>query len=81
MKTNDFVRALARLKKSHKALLARRNAVDSTWYNGVYERYKNPVVTADHVPLDWRYDLNPKTNPFLQERLGVNAAFNAGAME
>ena len=80
-KTPDFVRALARLKKAHQALLARRNAVDPAWYNGVYERYRNPVVTAEHIPLDWRYDLNAKTNPYLQERLGVNAAFNAGAME
>ena len=75
-----FVRALKRLQQQHRKLVARRNAVDPTWYNGVFERYRNPVLTADHVPLEWRYDLNPKTNPFLQERLGVNAVFNAGAL-
>lgn len=48
--------------------------------NGIYHRWKNPVVTAAHAPLTWRYDLNPESNPFLMERQGVNVAFNAGAM-
>lgn len=68
MKPASFTAKLSALRKSHAALIARRNAVDTTWYNGVYERYKHPVVTADHVPLEWRYDLNLKTNPFLLER-------------
>jgi len=76
-----FARKLATLRKAHAALIARRNTVDAAWHNGVYERYKNPVVTAAHVPIEWRYDLNPKTNPFLLERLGVNATLNAGAIE
>lgn len=49
--------------------------------NGVYERYQYPVVTAAHIPLDWRYDFDPQTNPYLMERIGVNAAFNAGAIK
>ena len=49
--------------------------------NGIYVRYKNPVVTADHIPLEWRYDFNKATNPYLMERMGVNAAFNAGAIK
>lgn len=49
--------------------------------NGVYQRYKYPVLTAAHSPVFWRYDLDPATNPFLMERLGMNAAFNSGAME
>lgn len=77
----SFKKKLIALRKSHNALLSRKNTVDKSWYNGVYERYTNPVVTYDHVPLEWRYELNPKTNPFLMERLGVNATFNAGAME
>jgi 4-O-beta-D-mannosyl-D-glucose phosphorylase len=78
---SDFISKLASLRASHQALITRPNPVDETWYNGIYERYQNPVVTAAHVPLEWRYDLNPQTNPFLMERLGVNAAFNAGAIE
>ena len=49
--------------------------------NGIFNRYKNPVVTADHTPLEWRYDLNEASNPFLMERISINAAFNAGAMK
>jgi 4-O-beta-D-mannosyl-D-glucose phosphorylase len=48
--------------------------------NGIFDRYENPVLTAAHAPITWRYDLDPKTNPFLMERLGVNAVFNAGAI-
>jgi 4-O-beta-D-mannosyl-D-glucose phosphorylase len=49
--------------------------------NGIYHRYQNPVITAAHAPVFWRYDLDPKTNPYLMERFGINAAFNAGAMK
>jgi 4-O-beta-D-mannosyl-D-glucose phosphorylase len=80
-KTSGFSTRLAGLKRKHKALLGLKNRVDSEWTNGVYERFVHPVITAAHVPLEWRYDLNPKSNPFLLERLGVNAAFNAGAIE
>lgn len=72
---------LAALRRAHEALIKRKNPVDQTWDNGVYERHIHPVITHQHIPLEWRYDLNPETNPFLMERLGVNAAFNAGAME
>lgn len=81
MKNPSFAIRLAALKRKHSTLLSRKNPVDRDWYNGVYERRENPVVTAAHIPLDWRFDLNPATNPFLLERLGVNAAFNAGAIE
>ena len=49
--------------------------------NGIYERYKNSVLTAAHSPLYWRYDLNPDSNPFLMERFGINAVLNAGAIK
>ncbi|MEQ8581502.1 MAG: glycosidase [Marinoscillum sp.] len=49
--------------------------------NGIYQRYKNPILTAAHAPVHWRYDLNPETNPLLMERQGMNAAFNSGAIE
>jgi 4-O-beta-D-mannosyl-D-glucose phosphorylase len=69
------------LEKEHNLLIEQKNAPQDIAGNGIYERYKNPVVTAAHVPLNWRFDLNEKTNPFLQERIGMNAAFNAGAMK
>ena len=76
----DFDQALAELRLRHEALLSRPNAVDETFHNGLYRRYVNPVVTGDHAPLEWRYDFDRRTNPFLMERLGVHAAFNSGAM-
>ncbi|MFH7017712.1 glycosidase [Flavobacterium sp. FlaQc-47] len=69
------------LEKEHNTLIGQKNTPQDTAGNGIYERYKNPVVTAAHIPLNWRFDLNEKTNPFLQERIGMNAAFNAGAMK
>jgi 4-O-beta-D-mannosyl-D-glucose phosphorylase len=48
--------------------------------NGIFDRYENPVLTAAHAPISWRYDMNAETNPFLMERLGINAVFNAGAI-
>ncbi len=50
-------------------------------YNGIFERYKHPVLTREHVPVSWRYDLNPETNPYFMERLGVNAVLNSGAIK
>jgi len=49
--------------------------------NGIFMRYKHPILTAAHVPVYWRYDLNPESNPHCMERLGINAAFNAGAIK
>lgn len=39
------------------------------------------MLTAEHTPIFWRYDLNYKTNPFLMERMGINSTFNSGAIE
>ncbi|EJF99592.1 glycosidase [Flavobacterium sp. F52] len=69
------------LEKEHKVLIEQKNEPQEIVGNGIYDRYKNPVVTAAHIPLNWRFDFNEKTNPFLQERIGINAAFNAGAMK
>jgi 4-O-beta-D-mannosyl-D-glucose phosphorylase len=70
---------LRRLRSDHEKFLSRRNPVDSNWDNGVFERFVNPAITYRHAPLEWRFDLNPATNPFLMERLGVNATLNPGA--
>ncbi|WPP39642.1 glycosidase [Paenibacillus hunanensis] len=61
-------------------LIERSNGVDSSFYNGIYERYRYPVLTRHHVPVHWRFDLNKETNPLFLERLGVNAALNPGAI-
>ena len=61
------------------ALLGQKNE-KTDFYNGLFDRYKNPVLTREHIPLIWRYDLSVKTNPYFMERLGVNAVFNAGAI-
>ncbi|WP_132053069.1 glycoside hydrolase family 130 protein [Pseudocnuella soli] len=68
------------LQQAHDALTSRKNA-KLPLGNGIFDRYEHPVLTAAHAPLTWRYDLNPATNPFLQERFAINAAFNAGAIK
>ena len=78
---NIFQKRLARLTAEHDALVTQTNQIDPGWSNGVFERYCYPVLTAAHTPLSWRYDLNPATNPYLMERLGINAVFNPGAIE
>lgn len=81
MKTKEFDQRLVRLRERHEQLLSKKNSLSSCWDNGLYDRYINPVVTRDHIPLEWRYDLNPAANPFLLERIGINATLNAGAIE
>lgn len=61
-------------------LIERKNQ-KSTFYNGVFDRYEYPVLTREHIPLTWKYDLNSETNPYFMERLGVNAVMNSGAIE
>lgn len=75
----QFDAQLAELVKKQEALLDRPNP-KADFYNGVYDRYENPVLTAAHAPILWRYDLDYSTNPNLQERLGVNAVMNSGAI-
>ena len=74
-----FEERLAWLEQAHAALLAKKN--EPVYVNGVYERYRNPILTGDHAPLFWRYDLDKETNPYLMERFGIHAAFNSGAVK
>lgn len=67
-------------KEKYDKLIARKN-IKSDFYNGIYDRWQYPVLTNEHIPLTWKYDLNVETNPYFMERLGVNAVFNAGAIE
>ena len=71
---------LIELQNEQEALLSKRN-VPSNDYNGIYQRFENPVLTDKHIPLSWKFDLNLKRNPLLLQRIGVNAVFNAGAMK
>lgn len=63
----------------YEKLVSRKN-IKSDFYNGIYDRYEYPVLTREHIPLTWKYDLNPETNPYFLERLGVNAVMNSGAV-
>lgn len=74
-----FKSAVQNLFREQEALLGRKN-IPSQSSNGIYQRWQNPVLTADHAPIIWRYDLNQNTNPLLLERQGINATFNAGAI-
>jgi 4-O-beta-D-mannosyl-D-glucose phosphorylase len=66
-------------KAKYDALIARKNEPSGD-YNGIFTRYKNPVLTREMIPLFWKYDLDMKSNPYFMERLGVNATFNSGAI-
>lgn len=77
---NEFDTALQRLKADHEALLSKKN-VKQIGGNGIYDRYVNPILTGAHAPLHWRYDFNPATNPYLMERIGINATLNSGAIK
>ena len=68
------------LVKEQEKLLKRKNKVNKKFYNGVYDRYLYPVITRHHVPIHWRFDLDKEKNPYLIERLGINATFNPGAI-
>lgn len=75
----SFEEQLHNLRLQHEKLLKSENKPE--YVNGVYERYANPILTAAHAPLEWRYDLNRDTNPYLMERIGIHAAFNSGAIK
>ena len=77
---NKYIKNFEMLKQEQEKLLCCVNE-EILPSNGIYERYKNPVLTPAHVPLYWRYDLNTETNPYMMERIGVNATFNAGAIK
>lgn len=76
----DYDKRLAQLMAAHQSLIMRENEAESLG-NGIFSRYKYPVLTAEHTPLYWRYHLNRDSNPFLMERIGINAVFNPGAIK
>src|SRR5579862_3752852 len=78
---NNFSERQKELEKYHKDIIEMKNKKISFNKSGVYDRYTDPVLTSAHIPLNWRYDLDEKTNPYLLERIGVNAVLNPGAIK
>ncbi len=76
---HSFLNRKKRIETSFDNLILKQNKAEELG-NGIYQRWENPVITAKHIPLTWRYDFDPNTNPLLMERIGVNATLNAGAI-
>lgn len=82
MNANDiFLKRKNDLEDEYKSLVEKPNLPINEFDNGIFTRYKNPVLTAKHIPLNWKFDFNPESNPLFLERIGFNAAFNAGAIK
>jgi 4-O-beta-D-mannosyl-D-glucose phosphorylase len=79
MNKNNFDNQVKKLSRRHERLIMRRNEKCENG-NGIYDRYKYPILTAEHAPIFWRYDLDYNSNPNLLQRFGINAAFNSGAI-
>ena len=80
MNEREYKERVKHLLSEHEALINRPNE-KTIGTNGIFQRYQYPVLTAAHTPVFWRYDLDPVTNPLLCERMGINSAFNVGAIE
>lgn len=76
---NEFETNKAYVTSRYEELINRKNRKADS-YNGIYDRYVNPVLTAEHAPIIWKYDLDPAANPHFMERLGINAVLNSGAI-
>ena len=76
----DYKERIMKLRQQHEELLTRRNE-PLQWDNGIYVKYRYPILTAEHTPLEWRYDFSEKDNPYLMQRIMMNAVFNAGAIK
>ena len=74
-------RTFSSLMEAYERLLNRPNPVSERFYNGLFERYQHPVLTREHIPPFWVYDADPSANPFMMQRLGVNATMNSGAIK
>ena len=77
---NNFETRYKILTDAYHQLVERENEKEQS-LNGIYCRYKYPIITPGHIPLTWKYDFNPASNPHLLERIGINATFNAGAIK
>lgn len=80
MNQMEFERRLREMHDRHRQWIERPNEKETDG-NGIFDRYRYPVLTAEHTPLSWRYDFDYATNPHLMTRMGINCAFNAGAIQ
>ncbi len=76
-----FEKLQANIFETYNDLISKENTIDKLWNNNIYSKYINPIITREHIPPFWKYDFNPKTNPYCLERLGINATLNSGAIE
>ena len=74
-------RSFDSLMEAYERTISRPNPVNEHFYNGIFTRYQHPVLTREHIPPFWMYDADPKTNPYMMQRLGVNAVMNSGALK
>ena len=79
--TDIFLKRKNELEEEYKSLVEKPNMPIKEFNNGIFTRYQNPVLTNQHSPLEWKFDFNPESNPYFLERIGFNAAFNAGAIK
>ena len=80
MNSQTFTERIKEIRAHHEQLLTRTNE-PQTWGNGIYEKYQHPILTAEHTPLEWRYDFSEQDNPYLMQRIMMNAVLNAGAIK
>ena len=78
--STEYQAKIAALRERHEQLLRKPN-VPEEFGNGIYTRYKNPILTAEHTPLEWRYDFSEQDNPYLMQRIMMNATLNSGAIK
>ena len=76
-----IIRKFDSLMEAYERVVSRPNPVDEHFYNGIFNRYRHPVLTREHIPPFWMYDADPETNPYMMQRLGVNATLNSGAIK
>ena len=78
--STEYQAKIAALRERHEQLLRKPN-IPEEFGNGIYTRYKNPILTAEHTPLEWRYDFSEHDNPYLMQRIMMNATLNSGAIK
>ena len=78
--STEYQAKIAALRERHEQLLGKTN-IPEEFGNGIYTRYRNPILTAEHTPLEWRYDFNEQDNPYLMQRIMMNATLNSGAIK